>query len=49
MGLSKLDQMIGSGELKAKKHGHATIIMPEEIRRYLESLPDITPRADGAR
>jgi hypothetical protein len=41
--------MISSGELKAKKHGHATIIMPAEIARYIEQLPEIEPHATTGR
>jgi excisionase family DNA binding protein len=49
MSLATLDRRIAHGDLKAKKHGRATLVLPEEITRYLENLPDIEPRADGAR
>jgi excisionase family DNA binding protein len=41
--LNTLDRMIGRGALKAKKHGHATVILPTEIERYIEQLPDLKP------
>ena len=40
-----LDRMIGRGALKAKKHGHSTIILPTVIERYLEQLPALNPNA----
>ena len=43
--LNTLDRRISKGELKAKKHGRATLVLPEEITRYLENLPEIKPRA----
>jgi hypothetical protein len=49
--IAKLDRLIGSRKLKAKKHGHSTFVMASEIDRYIEELPDIEPRASrsGAR
>jgi excisionase family DNA binding protein len=47
--LAKLDRVISRGELKAKKHGHSTFVMASEIERYINDLPDIVPRDDGAR
>lgn len=41
--LNTLDRRIASGELRAKKHGHSTIILPTEIERYIEQLPDLKP------
>jgi hypothetical protein len=43
--LARLDRIIGRGQLKTMKRGHATIVMPDEINRYLENLPDVTPRS----
>jgi hypothetical protein len=45
MSLATLDRRIGSGKLEAKKHGRATVVLPDAITRYLENLPDIKPRA----
>jgi len=47
MSLTKLDRVIAAGKLKAKKHGHATIVLLSEISRYVEQLPDVKPRGDG--
>ncbi len=43
--VTTLDRMIVRGALKAKKHGHSTIILPTEIERYIEQLPDLSPSA----
>ena len=32
---------IARGELIARKHGKRTIILPDELRRYLQGLPQI--------
>jgi len=42
--VGKLDQIIGQGKLKAKKHGHSTFVMRSEIERYVEQWPDARPR-----
>jgi excisionase family DNA binding protein len=47
--LAKLDRVIARGDLKAKKHGHSTFVMASEIDRYIEQLPDVTPRHQRAR
>ena len=41
MSVTKLDRVIASGELKAKRHGHAVIVMRSEIERYIEAWPDV--------
>jgi hypothetical protein len=46
MSLAKLDRVIARGELRAKKHGHAVVVMPGEIERYIEQWPDVKPRAE---
>jgi hypothetical protein len=48
MSLAKLDQVIARGVLRAKKHGHSTIVMRGEIERYV-ARPDLKPRASQAR
>ena len=30
----------GGGDLKAKKHGRRTIILPDDLRLWLKTLPD---------
>lgn len=44
--LATLNRIIGRGQLKAKKHGHSTFVMATEVRRYIDNLPDIEPRAE---
>lgn len=38
--MSSLWQAISSGDLKAKKHGRRTIILPDDLRVWLKTLPD---------
>lgn len=45
MSLAKLDRVIAGGKLKAKKHGHAVVVMAVEIDRYIEQWPDVQPHA----
>jgi hypothetical protein len=33
-------EAISSGDLKAKKHGRRTIILPDDFRVWLKTLPD---------
>jgi hypothetical protein len=40
---SRVYRDLASGKLRAKKAGPRTIIPPEEIRRYIASLPDWEP------
>ena len=42
---SKLYEDIAAGKLKAKKNGRSTLILGEEIERYLRELPDIKAAA----
>jgi hypothetical protein len=50
MSTAKLDRVIARDELRAKKHGHAVVVMQSEIDRYIEAWPDVVPRAErGAR
>jgi hypothetical protein len=46
MSVTKLDRVIARGELRAKKHGHAVVVMPGEIERYIEEWPDVKPHAE---
>ncbi|TAI60402.1 helix-turn-helix domain-containing protein [Bradyrhizobium sp. Leo170] len=45
MSVTKLDRVIARGDLRAKKHGHAVVVMASEITRYIEEWPDVKPRA----
>jgi hypothetical protein len=40
IGLTAIRGAISSGNLKAKKHGRRTIILPEDLRVWLKTLPD---------
>ena len=54
IGLTSIREAISSGDLKAKKHGRRTIILPDDLRAWLNMLPDagkpilIKPRLGGA-
>ncbi len=39
LGRTKIYEAIGSGKLIAKKAGRRTIILPENLKAYLENLP----------
>ncbi len=36
----RLRKAISSGDLKAKKRGRRTIILPDDLRVWLKTLPD---------
>ena len=38
-GLTSVRGAISSGDLKAKKHGRRTIILPDDLRVWLKALP----------
>ena len=40
IGLTSIREAISSGYLKAKKHGRRTIILPDDLKVWLKSLPD---------
>ena len=42
--VTKLDRVIARGELRAKKHGHAVVVMRSEIARYIRQWPYVKPR-----
>jgi Helix-turn-helix domain len=39
IGLTSIRGAISSGDLKAKKHGRRTIILPDDLRVWLKALP----------
>ena len=39
IGLTSIREAISSGDLKAKKHGRRTIILPDDLRVWLKMLP----------
>jgi excisionase family DNA binding protein len=40
-----LYEAIRSGALRAVKRGRRTIVLADDLRRYLESLPAVEPKA----
>ena len=44
-GRTKIYEAIKSGALKAKKRGARTVILTDDLTRYLESLPDFPGQA----
>jgi hypothetical protein len=40
IGLTSIREAISGGDLKAKKHGRRTIILPDDLRLWLKTLPD---------
>lgn len=47
--LTKLDCVIARGELRAKKHGHAVVVMRSEIERYIRQWPYVKPPPNAVR
>ena len=44
IGRTRLYEAIRAGELCARKHGKRTLILDEDFRSWLESLPAIQPK-----
>jgi hypothetical protein len=47
MSLATLDRPISRGELKAKKRGHTTVLLPSEIERYIRDFPTCSRAPNG--
>ena len=44
----QLYRILKSGALRAVKHGRRTLILSDDLERYLATLPAWTPRHGGA-
>jgi excisionase family DNA binding protein len=45
-GRTTVYEAISRGELRAVKRGKSTLILENDLRRWLDSLPAITPKAN---
>jgi excisionase family DNA binding protein len=44
IGRTNLYELITRGEIRAKKVGRRTVILADDLRQWLEALPQIAPR-----
>lgn len=40
IGLTSIREAVGNGRLVAHKHGRRTIILPDDLKRWLKTLPN---------
>jgi excisionase family DNA binding protein len=41
IGRTRLYEAIRAGELRARKHGKRTLVLNDDLRQWLESLPSV--------
>ena len=49
IGRTRIYEAIRAGELRARKHGRRTLVLIDDLRRWLESLPDVNPKGPQTR
>jgi excisionase family DNA binding protein len=45
IGRTRIYEAIRAGELRARKHGKRTLILADDLRQWLESLPTLAPNS----
>jgi excisionase family DNA binding protein len=44
IGRTRVYEAIRAGELLARKHGRRTLVLSDDLKRWLEALPAVNPR-----
>lgn len=47
IGRTTLYSLLNSGDLRARKQGARTLILVDDLRQYLEQLPELAPPRGG--